>query len=312
MSVLGRLLLAAATSATPLLYAAEGEVVVQRAGVINVGIEGILLTGAFAATVATLRSRQPLVGVLAAALAGVAIAALLGLFALKLNANQVVVGVVIDLLAVGLTGTLYRILFGRTGVITASLPLLGGTINILTPLALVLVAGVWWLLHRTRIGLELRACGEQPVAAEASGTPVVRLRALALLFGGMMAGVGGAFLSIGDSNTFVTNMSAGRGFIALAIVTAGRWSAWGCLVAALIFGFTDALQFQGQALGLDTTYQRLIAGLHLTRQAHNLNLEHLPYQIFLALPYLVTLLILIGSSRSTAAPAALGRPYRRA
>jgi len=147
---------------------------------------------------------------------------------------------------------------------------------------------LWWL-YRTRAGLELRACGEQPTAAEASGVSVPRTRLLAMLFGGLMAGVAGAFLSVGDGNTFVENMTDGRGFIALAIVTSGRWNPVGGLVAALVFGLAQALQFQGQALGLK-----------------------LPYQIFVALPYLVTLCVLtLGSTRSLA-PAALGRPYRKA
>ncbi|HLV80258.1 MAG TPA: hypothetical protein VKT32_08240, partial [Chthonomonadaceae bacterium] len=128
----------------------------------------------------------------------------------------------------------------------------------------------------------------QPVAAEAAGVRVNRVRTAALLFGGGMAGVGGAFLSVGQNNTFIENMTAGRGFIALAIVTAGRWNPFGCLVAALVFGFVDELQFQGQALGL-----------------------HLPYQLFLALPYIVTVFLLASGGRWSAAPAALGRAYVR-
>ena len=301
MSVLSGVLQATLTSATPLLLAALGENVVQKSGVVNVGLEGMLLVGAFAATLGTLYPHNPFtgaalhnpyLGVLMGACAGMALALLFAAFAVKLNANQVVVGVVINLLALGLTGTLYRKFFGTTGqfVSTASLPRLAwlGNLTPLTLLALIAVAGVWWWLYRTRHGLELRACGEQPVAAEASGVRVTRVRWLTLLFGGAMAGIAGAFLSVGDNNTFIPNMSAGRGFIALAIVTAGRWNPTGCLIAALLFGFAESLQYQGQALGL-----------------------HLPYQLFLALPYVGTLLILALGSRYSGAPASLGRPYRK-
>ncbi len=291
MGVISGTLQATMTMATPLLLAALGENVVQRAGVVNVGLEGMILLGAFAATLGAKYTHNPLVGVACAALAGLLLALLFALFAVKLTANQVVVGVVVNLLALGLTGTIYRALFGTTGAFltTKSLPKLVWNQNILTFAALLAVPLVWGWLQRTRGGLELRACGEQPVAAEAAGVRVARVRTQAILFGGMMAGVAGAFLSVGQNNTFVTNMSAGRGFIALAIVTSGRWNPWGCLIAALVFGFADALQFQGQALGL-----------------------HLPYQLFLALPYVVTLLILATGGRSAQAPAALGRPYRRA
>ena len=261
----------------------------------------MMLGGAFAATLGTLYPHNPFTGaVLSNPYLGVAVGALVGAmlgllfagFAVRLSANQVVVGVVINLLALGLTGTLYRKFFGATGqfVTTASLPHPAwfGGLTPLTLVALLAVPGVWWGLFRTRRGLELRACGEQPVAAEASGIRVTRLRTAAILFGGAMAGVAGAFLSVGDSNTFIPNMSAGRGFIALAVVTAGRWNPFGCLVAAALFGFAESLQYQGQAMGL-----------------------HLPYQLFLALPYLGTLLILARGSKGSQAPAALGRPYRR-
>ncbi len=291
MSIVTGTLQATLTMATPLLLSALGENIVQRAGVINVGLEGMMLIGAFAATLGALYSGNPYIGVAIALFAGVLAALLLAAFAVKLNADQVVVGVVINLLALGLTGTIYRAVFGTTGsfVITKALPHLLADQTVLTLFALILVPAVWWWLYRTRGGLELRACGEQPVAAEAAGVRVPRWRTAALLFGGAMAGMAGAFLSIGENNTFVPNMTNGRGFIALAIVTSGRWSPLGCLIAALVFGFADALQFQGQAFGLN-----------------------LPRDLFLALPYIVTLLILTTGSRWSQAPAALGRPFRRA
>jgi len=305
-------LLSTVTSATPLLYTALGETVAQRSGIVNVGLEGILLTGAFTATCVALQTHSPLCGVLAAAASGIAMALLFAIFTVWLRANQVVVGVVINLLALGLTGTLYRQLFSSSGqgVHTDSLPLVGG-VTLLTPLGLALTFGVWWWLFRTRHGLQLRACGEQPDAAAASGCRVPRMRVVALAFGGFMAGIGGAYLSVGDSNTFVPNMAAGRGFIALAIVTAGRWNPWGCLAAALVFGCADALQFQGQALGLDSLYHHIVTWTHLSRVTHRLNLDHIPYPLFLVVPYAVTILILSISSRGVQSPSALGRPYRK-
>ena len=287
--------LGAVTLATPLLLAAIGETIAQKAGVVNVGLEGIMLVGAFAATLGALNSGasagNPYVGLVMGALAGMALAALFALFAVRLAANQVVVGVVVNLLVLGLTGTIYRAKFGATGAFlrAATLPTLFGSLNLLTLLALIAAPLSWLWLNRTRKGLELRACGEQPIAAESSGVGVSRTRTFAVLFDGAMAGLAGAFLSVGNTGTFTENMTAGRGFIALAIVTAGRWNPYGCLIAALVFGAVEELQAQGQALGL-----------------------RLPYQLFLALPYIVTLLALMRGGRATQAPASLGRPYRRA
>ena len=301
MTVVGGALLGTLSLATPLLLAALGETVVQRSGVVNVGLEGMMLTGAFAAFVGTVLSvylpghaaggaPNPYIGLLAAIAAGMLIALLFALFVVRLAANQVVVGVVVNLLALGLTGTLLRILPRTDGSFlnTQALPQIFYNQTILTPLALLAVPAVWWWLFRTRRGLELRACGEEPIAAEAAGVPVVRCRTTAILFGGAMAGLAGAFLSVGDVPTFQEGMSSGRGFIALAIVTSGRWNPWGCLVAAMVFGFTDRLQIQGQAIGL-----------------------HIPHDLLLALPYVATLLILAFGSGWSVAPAALGRPYRR-
>lgn len=291
MSPLAGALAGTFTTATPLLLAALGETVVQRSGVVNVGIEGVMLTGAFAAVIGARNSGNPYVGLAVSIVAGVLAALLFAAFAVKLSANQVVIGVVLNLLAIGLTGTLYRAIFGSSEAFLTvkALPIVLFGSTILTPLAAVAAPTIAWWLFRTRRGLELRACGEQPQAAEAAGVNVARTRTSAILFGGAMAGVAGAYLSIGESNTFVEQMTSGRGFIALAIVTSGRWSPWGCLAASLIFGFVEALQFQWQALGL-----------------------HLPYQLFLALPYVVTLLILSVGGGWASAPAALGRPFRRA
>ncbi len=279
------------TLATPLLLAAIGETVVQKSGVVNVGLEGLMLVGAFSAVLAVTASASLPLGLVAAAVCSGLLALLFAVFSVRLAANQVVVGVVMNLLALGLTGTLYRARFGETGtfVKTPTLsPLLFGQ-NALTLLALISVPLLWVWFYKTRAGLITRACGEQPVATEAGGINVLRVRTLCVLFGGMMAGLAGASLSIGTAGTFIENMTEGRGFIALAIVTSGRWSAVGCLVAALVFGGVEQLQFIGQAQGW-----------------------RLPYQLFLALPYVVTLMILVLGGKTGQAPAALGKPYRRA
>ena len=278
------------TMATPLLLAALGENVVQKSGVVNVGLEGMMLGGAFGATLVTLWTHNPLFGVMAGGLVGVGTALLFASVAIRLTANQIVCGIVINLLAQGVTGTVYQRMFGRRdiGLSTASLPHIIGDQTLLFPIALMFVPAIWYWLTYTRAGLELRACGEHPVAADAAGVDVLSMRTAAVLFGGAMAGIAGACLSVGSSNTFVPEMTAGRGFIALAIVTSGRWSPPGCLVAALVFGFADALQYRGQSLGIN-----------------------IPKDLLLALPYIVTLVILTFAYTGRGGPASLGKAYRR-
>jgi len=278
------------TMATPLALAALGENIVQKSGVINVGMEGMMLGGAFGATLFTLASGSPVLGVLAGAGVGAAVGLTFAGIAIRLAANQIVVGIAINLLAQGVTGTLYQNLFGRreAGLTTASLPHVLGDQTILFVLALLMGPAIWYWLTHTRAGLELRACGEHTGAADSAGLNVFRIRTAALVFGGAMAGIAGASLSVGSSNTFVPEMTAGRGFIALAIVTSGRWRPLGCMAAAAIFGFADALQYRGQSLGL-----------------------HVPNDLLLAAPYLATLLILGFGYRGPGSPAALGQPYRR-
>ncbi len=195
MGVVAGTLSSTLTMMTPLLIAALGENVVQIAGVVNVGLEGMMLIGAFAATLGARQSQNPYLAIAIAAVIGIVSALLFAIFAVKLTANQVVIGVVLNLLALGLTGTIYRKLFGETGtfVTTRALPHILGDLTILTPLALLAVPAVWWGLSRTRRGLELRACGEQPVAAEAAGVNVLRTRTAALAFGGAMAGIAARF-----------------------------------------------------------------------------------------------------------------------
>lgn len=291
MILLGSIVTGSLTMATPLLLASIGETVVERSGVVNVGLEGMILSGALAAVLGTAYLHNPLIGVMCALLGGVLVATLFAQFAVRLCANQVVVGVVVNLMALGLTGTISRACFSNqhTFITVAALPHLIGDQTFLMPLALVLVPATWWWLYRTPAGLKLRACGEHPVAADAAGVNVLHVRNIAVAFGGALAGIAGACLTIGDVPTFQENMSAGRGFIALAIVTSGRWNPIGCLIAALIFGVSEEIEIQAQAMHLPV-----------------------PHSLLLALPYLVTLLILASGSKSSQAPAALGIPYRRA
>ncbi len=291
-------------AAAPLLLAALGETLVEQSGVINIGLEGILLMGAFAGMAACYFSGSPSLGVAAGALSGLLLALLFAVFTVGLNADQIVVGVSLNLLSLGLTGVLYRGLFGVTGqalqVTTfaplslpffSTLPFLGRAVfqhTILVYLAIGLVPLFSFFLFRLRAGLQLQAVGEHPHAAETLGIAVRRTRILALAAEGLMGGIAGSYLSLAYSNTFIEGMSAGRGFIALAIVIFGRWKPTGVLWGAVLFGAATALQFHLQALG-----------------------SAIPYQFVLMLPYVLTLLALVFLGTRTSAPAALGLPYDR-
>jgi simple sugar transport system permease protein len=294
-------LLQTLAAATPLLLAALGEVFAERAGVLNIGLEGLLLAGALAAFVIAVVTGSAGLGLLAALVAGLAGAALFALFGVVLRRDQVIVGTTINFLALGTTGVLYRAwLLGRdTSVEAPPAPTLpdaftvGGTASLpwLTLLALALVPLAHRLLWRTRLGVTLRAAGEVPAAAAAAGANVTRLRVLAVLAGGALCGAGGAVLSLGLSNTFTENMSGGRGFVALAIVVFGRWSVGGALLASLVFAAADVAQARLQAAGVFAV----------------------PYPVFLAIPYLLTLAALaLRGARGQRAPAALGEPFEQA
>lgn len=289
---------ASVRTATPLALAAYGELVVERSGVINLGLEGAMIAGAFGALVGAGAGGVG-AGFGVAALAGCAAAVIMALVVLWLRADAVIAGTAVTLLALGLTGTLYRALYGAQGAALSvptispvavpglsQLPLLGRAVfeQPVMTYVLYVIAGVlgWWLM-RTHAGLALRATGERPVAAFAAGISPVRVRALALLFGGAMGGLAGGVLVLAQVGTFAEGMSAGRGFIAIAIVVLGRWSALGVAGAALLFGAASQLQYVFQSLGWPV-----------------------PYQLFLALPYVLTLLVLAGTQRRAAAPAALG------
>ena len=273
-------------AATPLLLAALGETIVERAGVINIGLEGVLLMGAFCGMIGCYFTGSPLGGLLLGGISGLLLTLLFAGLTIGFDADQIVVGVSINLLAVGLTGVLYRGIFGVTGqalTVTTfaplSLPLLGSIPffgpalfhhTFLVYLAILLVPLLGFLLFHTRVGLQLQAVGEHPQAAETLGISVRWVRSTALGIAGVLGGIAGGYLSLAYANTFIENMSAGRGFIALAIVIFGRWRPFGILIGSLLFGVATAIQFHLQALGLAV-----------------------PYQFMLMLPYLLTLLALI-------------------
>jgi ABC-type uncharacterized transport system permease subunit len=299
MSAASAFLEATLRTATPLALAALGEVVVERSGIINIGLEGVILSGAFGALVGATHAGA-WGGYALAIAAGVLTALAFATFAVWLRADQIISGTAITLLAVGLTGTLYRALYGATGAALtiattgpvaipglSRLPVVGPAFfaqPVVTYVAYGLTAVVWWWMRRTHAGLALRAVGERPAAAEAAGVRIAHVRLWALVFGGVAGGLAGGCLVLAQAGTFAENMSAGRGFIAIAIVVLGRWHPLGVALASLVFGAASALQFLLQALGLA-----------------------LPYQLFLALPYVLTLAALAGVAGKVRAPAALAR-----
>jgi general nucleoside transport system permease protein len=297
--LLGGFLAAAVRVATPLLFAATGETVSERSGVINLGIEGTMLAGALAAALgATVWG--PWAGIVCAVLAGMLLAAVFALIAIGARADQIITGTAITLGAVGLTGMIYRRAFGAAGAgLTlptlppiaipglSDIPLIGPALfhqPAPTYIAFAALPLVWWGLFRTRFGLQLRATGEAAAMARAAGVRTGLIRAGATIVGGGFAGLGGATLVLAQVGTFAEGMTAGRGYLAIAIVVLGRWHPGGVAAASLLFGGATALQFLFQALGVQA-----------------------PYQLFLMLPYLLTLLALAGAVGRVRAPADLGR-----
>jgi simple sugar transport system permease protein len=299
VALAGGFLAAAVRVATPLLLAATGETITERAGVINLGIEGMMLSGALAATLGA-SMWGDWAGLGCAAVAGMALAGVFAVLTVGVRSDQIITGTAITLAGVGLTGTVYRQAFGAQGAgLTiptfsslsipglAQIPVLGPGLfqqPVSTYLAVAALPLVWVLLFRTRLGLMLRATGEAAAMARAAGVRTRFLRAGATVIGGGFAGLGGAALVLAQVGTFAERMTAGRGFLAIAIVVLGRWHPAGVALAALLFGAASAMQFLFQALGVNA-----------------------PYQIFLMLPYLLTLLALAGAVGRVRAPGDLGR-----
>ncbi len=244
--------------ATPLVLAALGGLFSERSGVINIALEGKMLAGAFTAAAVTyaadtrlgMGNASPWVGLLAGMLAGLFIAAIYALGCIKFKANQVVSGAAINILMIGIPGFLSGAFFLSSGS-TPQIPkdhLLPQSPVIIAIAVIVLVAGIWYIVYKTPFGLRLRSTGENPEAADAAGVSVSRIRYSGVLIAGVLAGLGGAYLSIGQSSLFTRNMTAGRGFIALAALIFGKWRPVQTLLACLLFGFTEAVSIQMQGV----------------------------------------------------------------
>ncbi|RME76814.1 MAG: ABC transporter permease [Chloroflexi bacterium] len=294
--------------ATPLVFATIGEVYTERAGILNLGIEGIMFLGAFVGFAAAFKAHEAgipaylWVGLLAAVVSGVIMALLMGLFTVTLGVNQHVSGLGITLLSMGLSLYGFRLVFGESSVLPSidpfpryapfgDLPVLGRIFDqyLLTYIAfVVLVPLAWWVLYRTSFGLQLRAVGENPEAADAAGVNVFLTRYLALVIGGILMAVGGAFLSLAQLGAFSPGIIAGRGWVCIALVIFANWDPIRAMWGALLFGGVFALQLRLQTIGLE-----------------------IPFEFFLALPYLVTIAALAIAGRNVAYPGAYLKPYRR-
>jgi general nucleoside transport system permease protein len=300
--MLEAILLTIATAATPLLIAAMGELVVERSGVLNLGVEGMMIMGAVAAFAVAYTTGNPWMGALAGAAAGVLFSLLFGFLTLTLATNQVASGLALTILGLGLSGMLGEGFVGLPGVkmeqiaipFLSEIPVLGPVLFGQDPfvyLSFLLAAGVMWFLFRTKAGLQLRAIGGNHASAHALGLKVIRTRYLAIMFGGLCAGLAGAQLTLVYTPQWVENMSAGRGWIALALVVFASWRPLRLVAGAYLFGAVSIGQLHAQAAGIA-----------------------LPSQLLSALPYLATIivLVLISQNRRTTmmnTPASLGQPF---
>ena len=275
--------------AAPIGFSAVGETVGERAGIINIGLEGTMLLSAYVATELSLSTKNPWIGLIAGAIVGVATSVASGLLTINMRQDQVVVGTALNLLSFGLCGTLFERSRGATGQLLSlpALPKLVGGIDLALVVLVLLASFLTVVLFKSSWGLRVRAAGEYPASLEAAGYSVNRTRFEAVSVGGLLAGLGGAYYAIGVAGSFAPDMISGRGFMAIAIVTFARWKPiWG-LVAACLVGYFESLRYQ----------------LQMTHQ-------DVPKSLLIALPYVATLLILIFSGRGTNAPAALGEPYK--
>ena len=286
--------------ATPLILAALGGMFSERSGVINIALEGKMLAGAFTAAAVTyaadtklhMGNASPWVGLLAAILAGLFIAAIYAVACIRFKADQVVSGAAINILMLGIPGFLSGAFFLSSGS-TPQLP--KEHLIPLTPIfiAFAMVFVSWYVMYRTPFGLRLRAVGEKPEAADAAGVSVNQIRYWGVLLAGALAGIGGAYLSIGQSSLFTRNMTAGRGFIALAALIFGKWRPVQTMLACLLFGFTEAVSIQMQGA------VKLPSG------------EDIPVQFIQMVPYVLTIIVLAGFIGSSKPPGALGIPYQK-
>ncbi len=302
MDIFQSVLLTIATASTPLLLAAIGELVVERSGVLNLGVEGMMVIGAVCAFAAAVLTGNPWVGVLAGIAAGAILSLLFGVLALSLATNQVATGLSLTLLGIGLSGMIGENFVGRAGVrlpnldipVLTDLPLIGRLLFGQDPLfyvSIALTGAVMWFLFRTRTGLTLRAIGDNHKSAHALGINVLGYRYLAVMFGGACAGLAGAHLSLVYTPQWVENMTAGRGWIALALVVFASWRPWRVIGGAYLFGAVTIGQLHAQALGFG-----------------------IPSQLLSSLPYLATIVVLVLISRDRRltvmnTPASLAQPF---
>jgi ABC-type uncharacterized transport system permease subunit len=291
--------------ATPILLAALGEVFAERAGVLKISIEGEMLVGALFGFLGAFYLNNIWLGMLIGMVIAAVYSLIAGVLSITLKVDQVITGITLNILALGLTSFIFRFILKKSLIppsikplavfkipILSKIPVIGPIVfqqNLIVYLTFfVLVPVSTFVLFKTTFGLNLRAVGEHPLAADTVGINVYRTRYLCVMLGGLFAGLGGAFMTLAQLNMFTENMTAGRGFIALAAVIFGKWHPIGAMIATLLFGTADALQLRLQGLGVDV-----------------------PYQFLLMLPYILTIIALVGVVKRTNAPSALAMPYQK-
>lgn len=287
MSIIISLILATIRQAAPILITAIGGMFSEVTGVVNIGLEGMMLMGAFTAAIGSFYTGSPYLGILAGMLAGGLMALIHGVLSIKYKGDQTVSGVAINLFASGFTVFMLRVLFNQAGNTPSvpKAPAIAG-MSIIVILIYILAIASHFFLYRTVTGLRMRTVGEHPLAADTVGINVYKIRYFGVIMSGMLAGLGGAYLSLGALSQFTKDMSAGRGFIALAALVFGKWTPKGVIFASLLFGFADALQTLMQQ------YVRVI-----------------PPQFIQMFPYILTIGALAGVIGKAVAPSASGRPY---
>jgi len=299
MGLAEAIILAVLAASTPLLLAASGELVVERAGVLNLGVEGMMIVGAACGFAGAWLSGSIIIGALCGIIAGVLMSLIFAMMTLGLAVNQVATGLALTILGIGLSGLIGAGFVGEKIVpapqlqlpVLSDLPFIGRILfgqDAFVYLSLALIAGIWWFIYRTRWGLVLRAVGDNPASAHALGYPVLTIRTFAVLFGGACAGLGGAYLPLAYTPFFIPGMTAGRGWIAVALVVFASWLPGRLVAGAYLFGAVTILQLHAQGAGFG-----------------------IPSQLMSSLPYLATIVVLVVISRArgtarSAAPASLG------
>ncbi|NCE65288.1 ABC transporter permease [Pseudoflavonifractor sp. 524-17] len=300
MDILSGFLEAMVRMACPIMLASLGALFTARSGIINFAMEGIMIMGAFFGVYGSHMTGNPWIGAVFGMLAGLAASMVLGVMSISVKVDQVVAGTGINVLFLGLTSYLFTVMYpnGQPSSVntfpTLPIPVLSGIPvvgilfrqSLLTYLAFLLVPVIWYLLNRTTFGLCLRAVGEQPHAADSLGIHVDKMRYVAIILAGLLGGLGGAALSLGQVSVFIENMTSGRGYVAWSAVTVGKWNPFGIMGASLLFGGAEAVQLRLQAMGIS-----------------------LPHQFFQMLPYVLTMVVLAGVVGRTVGPKAMGKPF---